>query len=262
MPYNLPNPFLPKQSNKDQPLFVNQKPVLQQSRAEPILPKKESLWQKQMLKMSGILGAGTVLGTGLASLLPSNASVNKKATLEPEINQSPAEANFEPAVENVVPASVSANETSDVGILGRVEHWNSWSKQQPEAYNSLRNAAEDVEKETGVPAELLIDISGIETSGGQFLKQISGGPGKGYFQFEMPLPNDIKKIADRLFGGNFDPFDAYQSTRLAGELIKNKQLSRWGNIGGKWGSIDNQNRKESERLSTYYSEEELSKYFK
>ena len=45
----------------------------------------------------------------------------------------------------------------------------------------------------------------------------------------------LRKIADRLFNKQFDPFDAYQSARLAGELIKNKNLSRWGKFGGSWG---------------------------
>lgn len=113
-------------------------------------------------------------------------------------------------------------------------------------------------QETGVPQSLLMDIPAIESSGGQILKQNGGGPGRGPYQFEMPLPTDVAGVA----GENFDPMSATQSALLAAKLIKDKQLGRWGKMGGKWGSVDNQRKDPSNRLTNYYSQEELAPYLR
>lgn len=209
---------------------------------------------KEALVVGGVLSSLTVGGLTLATAL----GIKPKDSLQSSLDM-PDKYEDNTAILKK-PRYLESGQIDN--IVGRVKYWDTWSKQYPESYQSLKSAAERVEKEIGVPAEILIDISGIETSGGHSLIQNSGGPGRGYFQFEMPLPSDIKKIADRLFNNKFDPFDAYQSARLAGELIKNRNLSRWGKFGGSWGSVDNQTRDKNERLTTYYSKEELSKYLK
>lgn len=133
----------------------------------------------------------------------------------------------------------------------RNPNWETWAKTNPKGFQELLSATQTASKETGVPPDLLMDISGIETSGGQFLKQLSGGPGRGYYQFEGETLNDI--------GANIDPMSATESAGLAANLISKKQLSRWGTPKSNWGSLNNP-RNANGRLSDWYSPEELNQY--
>ncbi len=145
----------------------------------------------------------------------------------------------------------------------RVSHWSEWKEQNPETYQRLLEETERVSKEKGVPQDLLMDIAGLETSGGQFMEQ-QGGPGRGPYQFEVDesgnLPSDVQNIARETGIEEFNPKDIGQSVELAGELVKRGQLSRWGTPQSSWGTLDNPRRKEGERLTDYYSQEELNKY--
>ena len=133
----------------------------------------------------------------------------------------------------------------------RLPQWETWKKQNPSRFNELLSAtAQASQAYPKVPQSLLMDISGLETSGGQFLDQLSGGPGQGYFMFEPTTLRDI--------GADINPYSATESARLAAELINKGQISRWGKMGRKWGTIDNQRRPASDRLSTYYTQEELA----
>lgn len=107
-----------------------------------------------------------------------------------------------------------------------------------------------------VPVDLLMDKFAIESGGGQYLKQFNNGPGRGPSQFEMPLPEDLARIAPE----DFNPMSATDSAMLSAQLINNNGLSRWGTPGGTWGSLDASRREPKDRLSTYYSPEELNQF--
>lgn len=101
-----------------------------------------------------------------------------------------------------------------------------------------------------VPQELLMDIAMIE-SGGRPISQ-HGGPAQGYFQFE---PSTLAGL-----NSTIDPYSATQSAELAAQLINSNQLSRWGTPGGTWGSLDASRRNPEDRLTSYYSPEELNQF--
>lgn len=137
---------------------------------------------------------------------------------------------------------------------GRNPLWEQWSQSAPKSFEQLLAGARQASENTGVPVDLLMDISGLETSGGQFLNQFGGAPGQGYFQFEPETLQDI--------GSNIDPFSATESAQLAAELIKKGQLSRWGTPqDGKrdWGTLDNPNNQNGS-LVDFYSKNELNPY--
>jgi hypothetical protein len=133
----------------------------------------------------------------------------------------------------------------------RNPQWDQWSKQNPKGFNELLSATKAAAQQYNVPQALLMDISGLETSGGQQLTQTSGGPGRGFYQFE---PSTFDKIA----GSNFDPNSATQSALLAAKEIANKRLSRWGTPGSNWGTLDNPNR--AQKITDWYKPEELNKF--
>lgn len=138
---------------------------------------------------------------------------------------------------------------------GRNPKWDRWQQLNPKSFEELLAGARQASQNTGVPTDLLMDISGLETSGGQFVNQIGGGPGQGYFQFEPETLSDL--------GSNIDPYSATQSAQLAAELIKNNQLSRWGTPQAPgmrdWGTLDNPNNRNG-KLVDFYSPAELNPY--
>lgn len=138
-----------------------------------------------------------------------------------------------------------------VNGAGRNPNWEKWQKLAPKSFEALLAGARQASENTGVPSDLLMDISGAETSGGQFLNQFGGAPGQGYFQFEPETLNGL--------GANIDPYSATESAQLAAELIKNKQLSRWGTPGARWGTLDNPNNNNG-RLTDFYTPEELNQF--
>lgn len=135
--------------------------------------------------------------------------------------------------------------------------WDTWQKTNPKGFEELLSGAQLAAAKHGVPAELLMDISGLETSGGQILNQMSAPVGQGYFQFEPATLRGLKS--------DIDPYSATESADLAASLIKNKQLSRWGTPQSKnplnknWGTLDNPNNKNGS-LMQWYGADELNPY--
>ena len=129
--------------------------------------------------------------------------------------------------------------------------WQRWQQAQPKRFEELLSGAQIAASKYGVPFELLMDISGLETSGGQFMEQIGGGPGRGYFQFEEDTLNGL--------GSKIDPNSATESADLTASLIAKKQLSRWGTPAGGWGTLNNQ-KNTNGKLTDWYSNEELNPY--
>jgi hypothetical protein len=147
----------------------------------------------------------------------------------------------------------------------RNPQWDTWKKQSPKSFEELLSGATLAnQKYPNVPVDLNMDVSGIEAAsvyGKPGMKQMGGGPGRGYHQFELPLPKDLQAIADNEFGGAaFDPTHATQSAQLFARLANDKQLSRWGTPQGTWGSLDNVNRQPKDRVRSYYSPEELNPF--
>ena len=209
--------------------------------------------------------------------MPFNAgqpdTVSKKAELFDNLEQIPSPdmiKNYTNVIEGGnnklygIPKQQQAETTQENTSPHRVELWNTWKEESPDIYQQLLEATKNTSGETGVPQSLLMDIAGLESTGGKYTKQLSGGPGRGAYQFEVDengdIPEDMQNIANSIGLENFDPLDIGQATKMAGELIKRGQLSRWGTQGGNWGTMDNQNRAEDERISNYYSNEELNQY--
>ncbi len=136
----------------------------------------------------------------------------------------------------------------------RNPRWEQWRKNDPKAFEQIFSATAIASEKSGIPQDLLMDIAGIESSGGQFMNQLSGGPGKGYYQFENPEPG-------------YDPYSATSSASLAAKRIGNKQLSNWGydeddqmaREGRTWGSVDNP-KNQNGRLTDFYNEQDLNAY--
>lgn len=127
-------------------------------------------------------------------------------------------------------------------------------------FDEMLAGAQEASQRWEVPLDLLMDIPAIESSGGQFGNQMSGGPAVGPYAFEMPLKDDIQAIVNKIFpDSEFNPLSATDSANLAGYLIKNKQLQRWGKPDGTWGSLNNPNNTNG-KLTDYYSPEELNPY--
>ncbi len=138
----------------------------------------------------------------------------------------------------------------------RHQDWDYWKRQNPKGYEALLSGTKIAEEEFGFPRNMNMDLSGIETSGTQFLDQLSGGPGQGYHQWE---PTTLEEIA----WDGFDPYSATDSARLVAKIAtENQGLGRWGKREGTWGSMDNLNRLLKDRMTTYYSDEELEPYWK
>lgn len=128
--------------------------------------------------------------------------------------------------------------------------WNKWSKINPKSFQELLSGTKIASKETGVPQDILMDIPGIESSGGQFMRQLSGGPGRGYYQFEP---------GQAYIPPNFDYDSATESARLAAKRIKSGNLSNWGTPQGGWGSLNNL-KNSNGKLTDWYSPEELNQF--
>lgn len=158
---------------------------------------------------------------------------------------------------------IRATTESEEGFVGpkipyRNPRWDTWKKIHPKAFEELLSGTEIASKETGVPQSLLMDIAGIESSGGQFMNQLSGGPGRGPFQFEP---------GQKYIPPNFNFNSATESARLAGKRIASGALSNWGydankqmeREGRNWGSVDNPNNKNG-RLTDFYPKQLLNKF--
>lgn len=148
---------------------------------------------------------------------------------------------------------------------GRNPKWEQWKQLAPKSFEQLLSGAQIASEKHGVPADLLMDIAGAETSGGQFLTQMGadGNPvpngGRGFYMFEQPTLNSL--------GADIDPYSATASADLAAQRIKAGELSRWGtskeaamkNQGKYWGTLDNPNNQNGS-LIDFYSPEELNQF--
>lgn len=166
-----------------------------------------------------------------------------------------------PTPQPVMQPQVKGASTSKNG--GRNPYWEQWKRTNPKAFEELFSGTGIASQETGIPQDLLMDISGIETSGGQNLIQkdkrgnVVPNGGQGYYQWEQPT---LKSL-----GSNIDPMSATESARLAAQEIAKGMLSRWGTpqatnpLDKNWGSFDNpKNRNGS--LVDWYSPDELNPY--
>ena len=131
---------------------------------------------------------------------------------------------FGESYSSVTPKSTPKSESRD----NRHPDWEKWKRINPERYNELLSGTRLAEQEFGFPRDINMDLSGIETSGGQFLNQLSGGPGMGYHQWE---PSTLAEVS----WSGFDPNSATDSARLVAKLAtENRGLSRWGKRNGIW----------------------------
>lgn len=136
----------------------------------------------------------------------------------------------------------------------RHPRWNENRVKYPKNFEELLSGTGIASKKWDVPQDLLMDTALIE-SGGRPIPQHGNVPngGQGYYQFEPPTLRGLGRE-------DLDPYSATESADLAAELMSKHQLSRWGIPGGSWGSLDASRRNEADRLSTYYSPEELNRF--
>ncbi len=134
----------------------------------------------------------------------------------------------------------------------RNPNWGTWKRQNPKGFEEILAGAMAASERTGVPADLLMDLSGLETSGGTQLDPPEGHTARGYFMFNEPTLSDPYLPVE--VPQDFDPMSATQSAQLAAELMKKQQLGRWSVAKGK-GAGGNS-------LGDFYSPEELSPYLR
>lgn len=137
-------------------------------------------------------------------------------------------------------------------VSPRNPNWQTWQRQNPKGFEELLSGAQLASQKHGVPADMLMDMSGLETSGGLQLDPPAGHTARGYFMFNEPTLNDPYLPAT--VPDDFDPMSATQSADLAAQLIKKKQLGRWAVAKGKGAGGDS--------LSDFYSPEELAPYLR
>lgn len=123
--------------------------------------------------------------------------------------------------------------------------WDKRKVEAPQSFAELISGTKIASEQTGVPQDLLMDIPAIETTGGKFMEQLSGGPGRGWYQFEEAQ--------------GFDPMSATESAIRAAQEIKAGRLSRWGTPEGNWGSLNNPSNANG-KLTDWYTNEELNQY--
>lgn len=139
-----------------------------------------------------------------------------------------------------------------VPVQGRNPNWQTWQRQNPKGFQELLSGVQQASQKTGVPADLLMDVSGLETSGGTQLNPPAGHTARGYFMFNEPTLNDPYLPAE--VSADFDPMSATDSAYLAAQLFKQRQLGRWAVAKGKGAGGDS--------LGDFYSPEELSPYLR
>lgn len=132
----------------------------------------------------------------------------------------------------------------------RNPNWGQWKRNNPKGFEELLSGAKLASTKHGVPAGLLMDVSGLETSGGTQLNPPMGHTASGYFMFNQPTINDPYLPAKVPSG--FDPMSATDSADLAAQLIRKKQLSRW--------AVLNTPGAGKNMLTDFYSPEELAPY--
>jgi hypothetical protein len=185
-----------------------------------------------------IAAGGLAGGVGSAFINAKMGGNRAKAAEQANVPQTP---------QNEPLASPSAMITPSPQPAYRHPRWEQRKQEDPKTFEELLSGTSIASKETSVPQSLLMDLAMIESGGGKFMKQLSGGPGRGFYQYEN-LPD------------SFDTLNATASARMAGQDIQKGRLSKWGTPAGTWGSLNNQNRDPADRLTTYYSPEELNQF--
>lgn len=218
---------------------INQKLLDLQYGKELISPLPQDEYQKKGMRKVVEDGSTYYINpTDMSMTFPAKAQAQ-----EPAINSVEQKS----PLEQLIPSSPWDEDFVGPKQAYRHPNWNKWKQQSPKSFDELLSGTRKASEQYGVPQDLLMDIAGIESSGGQIMDQLSGGPGKGYYQFENPE-------------SGYNPYSATESAQLAAKRIKNKQLSNWGTPGGNWGSLDASIRDPKDRLSSYYTPEELNKY--
>jgi len=156
-----------------------------------------------------------------------------------------------PIPENYNPQFYAPSPTPTPTQPYRNPRWETWKETNPRSFAELLAGTQEASQNTGVPQELLMDISGLETTGGRYLDQMGGGVGRGYYQFEPATTQDITS--------NMNPYSATDSANLAAKEIAGGRLSRWGTPSGQWGSLNNPKNMNG-KLTDFYSKEELNRY--
>jgi len=153
---------------------------------------------------------------------------------------------------NVKTSQQTVSPSPQPQVNPRNPNWALWKKQNPKGFEALSSGAELASQKHGVPADMMMDLSGLETSGGTQLGSPVGHTAGGYYMFNNPTLNDPYLPVN--IPEDFDRNSATQSADLAAQLIKKRQLGRWAVAKGK-GAGGN-------TLGDFYSEEEMSPYFR
>lgn len=165
-----------------------------------------------------------------------------------------------PLPDGYTPQVSTPTPTPEPAVLGaqtpqiqpRNPNWAHWQQVNPKGFQELLSGAQLASERHGVPADLLMDVSGLETSGGTQLGSPQGHTAAGYFMFNDTTLNDPYLPAQ--VPADFDKNSATQSADLAAQLIKKRQLGRWAVAKGK-GAGGN-------TLGDFYSPEELAPYLR
>lgn len=180
---------------------------------------------------------------------------------EPElVSPLPKDYQFPQAQAVSIPAP-SPTPTPTPTVEPRNPNWGTWKRQNPKGFEELLAGAMAASERTGVPADLLMDLSGLETSGGTQLDPPKGHTAAGYFMFNDPTvgnpEREMKPSPEVLpfIPEGFDRMSATQSAQLAADLMKERQeLGRWAVARGR-GAGGN-------TLGDFYSDEELAPYLR
>lgn len=148
--------------------------------------------------------------------------------------------------------AASPSPTPTPQIQPRNPNWEVWQRQNPKGFEELLAGARQASERHGVPADMLMDMSGLETSGGLQMNPPAGHTARGYFMFNEPTLSDPYLPVD--VPEDFDPMSATDSADLAAQLMKKKQMGRWAVANGK-GAGGNS-------MRDFYSPEELSPYLR
>jgi len=143
----------------------------------------------------------------------------------------------------------------------RNPNWATWKRQNPKGFEELLSGAHLAAEKHGVPADMLMDISGLETSGTTDMNPPEGHTAAGYYMFNDPtVGNPARGIpaspeVARLMPEGFDRNSATSSAELTARLMKERRdLGRWAVVNGQGAGRNS--------LRDFYSDEELSPYLR
>lgn len=178
-----------------------------------------------------------------------NALIRMFKNDKPQTNASTQQASIPMPTATPTARPTQAPTPTPTQAMYRHPRWEENKQAYPKEYQELTSGVKQA-SDNPLVRQLLMDIALIE-SGGRPIDQ-HGGPAQGYFQFEPDTLRGLKS--------NINPYSATESAGLAGDLIQGRQLSRWGVPGGTWGSLDASRRDVKDRLTTYYTPDELNQF--